>query len=271
MKVDFFTLVAQIINFLILVFLLRHFLYKRIIKTMDKREQDIASRYQEAEDKIKEAEEKEESLQKMKDDFQSKRQKMLDEVSKEVEEKRQKLEEEKRKEVEELELKWKTTLKRQKEDFLSELRIRVKKQVFEIVRKVLQDMADEELEEALIKTFLRKVNEMNDQERKTLAEDIRQSGKETKIRSSFKVLDEYKGKIKKVIQDLTGEKIVPQFQEGGDFISGIELWSKGKKIAWTLDNYLGSLERHVLQDFEQASLSKNERDDSSSGEKNEED
>ncbi|MFW6160308.1 MAG: hypothetical protein ACOC57_04115, partial [Acidobacteriota bacterium] len=245
MKVDLFTLVAQIVNFLILVFLLRHFLYKRIIKTMDEREQDIASRYQEAEDKKKEAQEKEESLQKMKDEFRDKRQKMLEEVSREAEEKRRQLEEEKRKEVEELELKWKKSLNKQEEDFLAELRTRVKKEVFEIVRKVLQDMADKELEEAVIETFLRKVNGINDEVKKTLAEDIRQSGKETKIRSSFEIPDDYKRKIKKLIQDLSGKKIIPQFQEGGDFISGIELWSKGKKIAWTLNNYLHDLERHV--------------------------
>jgi F-type H+-transporting ATPase subunit b len=38
MGIDWFTLVAQIANFLILVALLKHFLYNRIIKAMDERE-----------------------------------------------------------------------------------------------------------------------------------------------------------------------------------------------------------------------------------------
>lgn len=56
MLIDWFTVVAQIINFLILVFLLKHFLYGRIINAMDQREARITSRLEEAETQRKEAE-----------------------------------------------------------------------------------------------------------------------------------------------------------------------------------------------------------------------
>jgi F-type H+-transporting ATPase subunit b len=51
MLIDWFTVVAQIINFLILVALLKHFLYGRIIKAMDQREERINSRLEEAKKK----------------------------------------------------------------------------------------------------------------------------------------------------------------------------------------------------------------------------
>ena len=64
MQIDFLTLGAQIINFLVLVLLLRHFLYKRIIDVMNERETGIASRLKEAEQKRKESEEERESYRK---------------------------------------------------------------------------------------------------------------------------------------------------------------------------------------------------------------
>ncbi|MBA3062156.1 MAG: F0F1 ATP synthase subunit B, partial [Atribacteria sp.] len=49
MLIDSFTIIAQIINFLILVYLLKRFLFNRIIKIMDDREMQITGRMQDAE------------------------------------------------------------------------------------------------------------------------------------------------------------------------------------------------------------------------------
>ena len=43
MLIDWFTVVAQVINFLILMGLLKYFLYNRILGAMDEREQHLAS------------------------------------------------------------------------------------------------------------------------------------------------------------------------------------------------------------------------------------
>jgi F-type H+-transporting ATPase subunit b len=48
MLIDWFTVAAQIVNFLILVWLLKHFLYKPILDAIDAREKRIAAeRYEE--------------------------------------------------------------------------------------------------------------------------------------------------------------------------------------------------------------------------------
>ncbi len=61
MQIDYFTIIAQIINFLILVFLLRHFLYGPLLRSMDEREQKISTRLKEAEQQMKEAEQETDS------------------------------------------------------------------------------------------------------------------------------------------------------------------------------------------------------------------
>ena len=50
MHIDWFVLFCQIFNFLLLVYLLKRFLFGRIIKAMDDREAKIAARFAEAEE-----------------------------------------------------------------------------------------------------------------------------------------------------------------------------------------------------------------------------
>ena len=48
MSIDWFTFTAQILNFLVLVWLLTHFLYQPITKAMQERQQKIADEHQKA-------------------------------------------------------------------------------------------------------------------------------------------------------------------------------------------------------------------------------
>jgi len=64
MLIDWFTVGAQVLNFLILVWLLKHFLYKPILNAIDAREKRIASELADADAKKSEA-------QKERDDFQN--------------------------------------------------------------------------------------------------------------------------------------------------------------------------------------------------------
>src|ERR1700733_11055519 len=56
MLIDWFTVGAQVLNFLILVWLLKHFLYKPILNTIDTREKRIATELADANTKRTEAE-----------------------------------------------------------------------------------------------------------------------------------------------------------------------------------------------------------------------
>ena len=52
MHIDWFVLFCQVFNFLLLVYLLKRFLYGRIIKAMDDREAKIAARFADSEVEI---------------------------------------------------------------------------------------------------------------------------------------------------------------------------------------------------------------------------
>ena len=67
MEVDWFTVIAQILNFLVLVWLLKRFLYKPVLNAIDEREKKIASELEDAAiHKAEARKEKEKFLQKNK-------------------------------------------------------------------------------------------------------------------------------------------------------------------------------------------------------------
>ncbi|MCK4469172.1 MAG: F0F1 ATP synthase subunit B, partial [Desulfobacterales bacterium] len=85
MLIDWFTVIAQIINFLVLVYLLKCFLYGPIIKAMDKRQEKIALRLEGARKKKQEAEQEAELFLKKNKEFDSRYEEMLSQIKKEVE------------------------------------------------------------------------------------------------------------------------------------------------------------------------------------------
>ena len=78
MKIDWFTVIAQVINFLILVWLLKRFLYKPILNAIDEREKKIAAQIKDAVDKKVLAEKEEADFKKRNDDFDAQKKTLTD-------------------------------------------------------------------------------------------------------------------------------------------------------------------------------------------------
>ena len=90
MLIDKFTLFAQVGNFLILIFLLKRFLFGPIVNAMDKREKKMAMAMEEAERAVKEAKEHSMELGKERQALMEAKERLLMEAKGEVDRWRQK-------------------------------------------------------------------------------------------------------------------------------------------------------------------------------------
>ena len=77
MLINWFTVAAQIVNFLILAVLLKRFLYGPIVRAMAAREERIASEMAVAAQKRREAEQEEAAITQKMQEIQAQRQEML--------------------------------------------------------------------------------------------------------------------------------------------------------------------------------------------------
>lgn len=259
MSIDLFTFVAQIINFIILVLLLRHFLYKRIVRVMDEREKNIARRIEEAKTKKKDAEQEAAAYLKRRSELEEKEKDRMSRAQQEAENMKKELLQKARDEVDRTQKHWRESLESQKEVFLHDLRKRAGEHVFETAKRALRDLADENLEQQIVEAFLRRLLKLGDEEKKVIEESLERSHQEAVILSRFQIPKNLREKIEKAIGDISGKEVRVQFKTSEDLIGGIELEVQDRKVAWGIDVYLESLEEGMEAAFEQR-VSEEERD-----------
>ncbi|MGA9097437.1 MAG: F0F1 ATP synthase subunit delta [Methanotrichaceae archaeon] len=255
--IDYFTTIAQIINFLVLVFLLRHFLYRPVIKAMDEREQKIASRLKDAEEKRKVAEQDEASYRKMKQEMAVEHDAMIAKATEEVQAFRADLIKKAREDVDKTKEDWYEAFQRQKDAFLADVAAQAGREVYAVSRHALKDLADEELERRIIDAFLKRLENADayDKDRlRSFYEKLKPKGDQrvtVTVKSTFQIPDEARNRFQEILQRQSGSNVKIQYEIDQNLISGIELRSNDMKISWSIASYLDDLENDLSRVLEQ--------------------
>src|SRR6516162_6211975 len=245
MLIDWFTVAAQSINFLLLVWLLKRFLYKPILSAMDAREQRIARQLQDAEAQKHEAEAQSKGLRAANEEFARQKQALLDQAKAEAEATRERLTEEARAEIEARRLKWRQTLREEENALHAEITHSVKEEIIAISRHALRDLAGIELEQQIAAAFVRRLEKLDDGEKEQLASDVKISDKPMTIRSAFDLPPATRLEIESVVREILGAHLTVGYERVPGLIAGIELLSGGRRISWSISGYLSSLERRL--------------------------
>lgn len=241
MHIDWFVLFCQIFNFLLLVYLLKRFLYGRIIKAMDDRETKIAARFADAEDMKVKATAAAELYEKRNQSLNETKEQMLNEATVAADARRKELMEKVREEVDQVKTRWQDMLVREKDAFFSDLRQRAARQLYATARKALRDLADADLEERIVDEFLRRVRELDEEKSVQIRKAISGGGNNVIIQSAFAISEPRRAQIEETLKkQITGSFKIKYLQQE-EIVSGIELRVNGHKIAWSLNEYLETL------------------------------
>jgi F-type H+-transporting ATPase subunit b len=117
--------------------------------------------------------------------------------------------------------------------------------VFAIARKVLTDLAGTSLEERLGHVFTCRLREMDGHAKADLAEALKTASDPALVQSAFDLPAEQRAAIRNALNETFSAEIHIRFETAPDLISGIELTTNGQKVAWSIADYLVSLERGV--------------------------
>jgi F-type H+-transporting ATPase subunit b len=253
--IDWFTVVAQIINFLVLVFLLHRFLYGPIVKMMDEREERIFVRLKEAERREAVAEKEEEHYRRERADLAERRRRLLIEAEEEAETQRKELFHQARQEAEAMGRHWQQAIQQEKEQFLRELRRRTTHQVYTVARRALADLADVELERQMVKVFVRRLHDLSEVERTALRPASADPQTGLVVTSAFDLTEEERQSIQQTLHEVVGNSngdlVAVTFERGDRVINGLELRSASHRVAWNLAHYLQQLEDEINSVIEQ--------------------
>jgi len=245
MLIDWFTTIAQVINFLILVWLLKHFLYKPILHAIDERETQIATRLSNAEKIQLDAKKNSDELKTKIKQIDDQRSALLTKAEEEAQVEHDRLLEEAKKAIDVFTEKKRKDFKREEAQINKTIIQQVQSEVFAITRKVLMDLTGVTLESQMIDVFLRRLSELNEEEKNIIKSVSSSSSNQGIVRSTFELTQKQRTDIKNIMSEHFNEKNHLQFEISPNLFGGIELTINGRKLAWSVDNYLPSMEKEV--------------------------
>ncbi len=245
MLIDWFTVCAQALNFIILVWLLKRFLYKPILDAVDAREQRIATELADADAKKAEAQKERDEFHHKNEQFNQERAMLLSKATDEAKAERQRLLDDARKAADALSVKRQQTLLNDAHNLNQAIRHRTQQEVFAIARKALMDLATTSLEERISEVFTRRLRTMDGKAKQGLAEALKTASDPALVRSAFDLPAEQRATIQNALNETFSAEVRVRFETAADLVSGIEFTTNGQKLSWSIADYLESLEKNV--------------------------
>jgi len=247
MLINWFTVCAQALNFLVLVWLMKRFLYTPILRTVEEREKRIAAELADAGKKKAEAETETEAFRRKNSEFDQQRAALFGKAVEDARAEHQRLLDEARKSIDALTARWQEAQRSDARSLNQAIRERTRQEVFSIVRKTLTDLAATSLEERLADVFTRRLREMDAGVKAGLAKALKAAAKPAIIRSAFDLPEAECLRLQSALNRTFEAEIPVQFVTAPELTCGIELIANGQKLAWSIEDYLASLEKSVAE------------------------
>src|SRR5674476_205069 len=245
MLFDWFTVGAQTLNFLVLVWLMKRFLYKPILDAIDAREKRIALALLDAVLKQTAAQKERDEFQKKNEDFDHQRNDLLSQAKDEAKAERQRLLDEARQVAEALRAKKQDALTSELQTLHQDIVRRSREEVFAIANKVLTDLAGTPLEQRMAEVFTRRLRALHGKAKETLGAALKTAPEPAVVRSAFALPADERAKIQNVINETFSVDVHLRFETAPDLVSGIELTANGQKVAWSIADYLTALKTGI--------------------------
>jgi F-type H+-transporting ATPase subunit b len=240
MLIDWFTTIAQMVNFIILLVVLKYLLYDRVLKAIDRRRDEIARQREQAEDAQQEAQREVEQYRERREELESGRAAFLREAHEEAERHRDELLTEARTEVDRREEEWRLALESEKERLVDQIATEAGLSALAVAERVLGDLADESRGASLVSTFAERVQGLNKEERARLAAAIRQEGDGVVVRISPPLAAAERARVSELVEEGLGAS-VSRFEVDPDLVWGIRLAAGGRIVGWSVRDYLDGL------------------------------
>ena len=245
MLVDWFTVGAQALNFIILVWLLKRFLYKPILNAVDAREKRIAAELADADTKKAEAKSERDEFKQKNETFDQERAALLTKAMDDAKAERQRLIDDAQKSATVLSAKRQEALRSDAQNLNQAIRRRTQEEVFAIARKALTDLAATSLEDRMCDVFVSRLQTMDGKVKASLANALKSASEPAVIRSAFDLPPAQHAAIQNALNVTFSADVKVRFETAPDVISGIELIAGGQKVAWSIADYLETLEKGI--------------------------
>jgi F-type H+-transporting ATPase subunit b len=251
MTIDWITILFQIINFLILVFLLRRFLYRPIIESMEKREETILDREAKTHLEKEQANVLSKDYENRIQTFEQDKDKLFKEIHQQVKEQKHEMMEQTKRDVASMQSQWQREVEKEASMFMGQLKEMISKEACSLAKQVLKDMASKSLETMVFEVFLTKFDQLSDSENKKMIDALQHDKKATLI-SAFEITQDQLDVIDKKLSTWTSSPPPLHHEIDPALICGFILEVEGYQVMFNINHYLDAIEKRIIERLTQS-------------------
>ncbi|MCZ0813067.1 MAG: F0F1 ATP synthase subunit delta [Pseudomonadota bacterium] len=245
MQIDWLTVAAQIVNFLVLIWLLQRFLYRPITDAMARREARIEERLSDAMSRRKEAEDEAEDLRKKREELEKSKQEMLEEAREEADELRQRLEQDIRDEVEQKRETWHEMLKDERADFVRELQRQAGHKLLNISGRLVAEFTSGKLDDRIAQSFIANLKDLDTNTRKKMAAAADSADGPALVETAAALETADRGKVTRAIHEEFETDIEVDYRVDDEVLLGVRLTIGEQTVEWSAARHLNRLNREL--------------------------
>lgn len=241
MSIDWITVLAQIANFLVLLWLLKRFLYKPILDGIDAREKEITRRMELAAKSQQEAKKAESRYVKQRAQLLSEQEALLKKTLADTEEERAQLLTEARTKMQQEQDDWRQHLEQERQTFNQRLQQTGSEALLQLTRKALHDLADEQLEDAIVRHVGKQLQPMAKELERAAADST-----QAQVTTRDALAPATQSLLQKEVQQWL-PKVSLNFETNATQSPGLIMQIGGAQVAWTTDSYIDELAELLKQ------------------------
>jgi F-type H+-transporting ATPase subunit b len=249
MLVDWFTVAAQAVNFIVLMALMKRFLYRPILGALDARERRITAELADARAAAAAARAEREAYEARRAALEAEREALLHAATAEAARERARLLHAAQLEVTSFRAAREAAVARELSERRTALAQRTRDEVFALARRVLADLAGATLEGQLVEAFAAHLAALPAAERAALAAVLGCEGAPApvvaEVRTAFPLEPIQAERVRAALAPLLPAGAAVRFSHEPGLLSGLECTVAGHRIAWSVADYLAELERAV--------------------------
>jgi F-type H+-transporting ATPase subunit b len=242
MLIDWFTVGAQVLNFIVLVWLLKRFLYKPVLNAIDAREKRVAAESANAKLQMTEITKSREELQAKGDAFDAERGALLAKAIFDAKTEAERLLGSARQAADVLTLQRNAALQSDTARLSGALSRLAAAESINIARAALKDLAGADLEARICEVFVRRLRGVDAPTKESLGVLLTSPTEKPVVTSSFELSSVDKIAIQTALNETFSADIHLRFELAPNSISGIALSTGGARLSWTIADYLKTLE-----------------------------
>lgn len=243
-RVDWITVAAQLINFLVLVWLLKKFLYQPVLDAMQARQERINESLEQARRQAEEGARLASQLRDEQSAYEAERTQRLNTMREEVAAERHALMQTLRDERDAYDRQWRRQAQRDIEESDTRLRQSLAAEAATIASRAVADLADVDLQTHVIRRFADRLQRLDESQQQGLLD----SGGLT-VLTALPLGDAQRDLVVSTLRDLVAaESEAPEvaFHVDDTIGMGISVRSTDFEVGWNLREYMDQLQSHLL-------------------------